>query len=124
MSEEISEHVVRLRDDATGWREVDGPELTEDDPYLDGLDEERAEALVRSNWAVRHADVDDAREFYEGSAKPPINPSEFTVDELEAEVSESDYSNTELDAIAAAEADGEDRNTALEAIDEARDGEE
>ena len=54
------EHAVRLREDATGWRKVDGPRLTEDDPFLTGLTEAEAENLVRSNWALVHADAADA----------------------------------------------------------------
>ena len=62
--EELTERVVTLREDAPGWRQVDGPRLTEDDPFLTGLGEEQAEALVRSNWALQHASVEDARAFY------------------------------------------------------------
>jgi hypothetical protein len=113
------EHVVRLREDAEGWREVDGPRLTPDDPFLTGLDEARAAALVRSNWALERADVDDAEAFY-GAAEPPFGPGEHTVEELRDELDGSDYSDAELDALADAEAAGKGRETALEAIGDAR----
>lgn len=126
MSEELSEHVVALREDATGWRKVDGPRLTPDDPFETGLDEAEAEALVRSNWALKHTTVEEAREFYEGTAatEPPFDPSEYTVDEIEAELAEGEFSSAELDALAEAEADGKDRETALEAIEDASEDEE
>lgn len=57
-------HAVRLREDAEAWREIDGPRLSLDDPFLSGLDEQRAEALVRSNWALIPATAEAAEEFY------------------------------------------------------------
>lgn len=77
MSDDVTEHVVRLRDDATGWRQVDGPRLTPDDPFLDGLDEDEAENLVRSNWALRRSDVNEAEAFY------PAESEEDATDEGE-----------------------------------------
>ena len=53
-------------------------------------------------------------------AEPPFDPTEKTVGELEELLEEDDYSAAELDAIAAAEQAGEDRSTALDAIDAAR----
>jgi hypothetical protein len=116
----IEPHVVRLREGHAGWRRVDGPRLTPDDPFLVGLDEAHAAALVRSQWALRHADVDEAHAFYVGTEPPPFPPGEYTVDELAAKLADGDYGGAALDALAAAEVDGQDRTTALEAIDEAR----
>ena len=53
-------------------------------------------------------------------AEPPFDPTEKTVGELEELLDEGDYSAAELDAIAAAEEAGEDRSTAQDAIDAAR----
>lgn len=53
-------------------------------------------------------------------AEPPFDPTEKTVGELEELLEEGDYSAAELDAIAAAEEAGEDRSTAHDAIDAAR----
>lgn len=64
MAEEVEGRVLRLRDDAPGWAEVDGPTLTPDDPFLTGLDEQRATRLVRSNWALVESDVEAAESFY------------------------------------------------------------
>ncbi|WP_135830642.1 hypothetical protein [Halorussus halobius] len=47
---------------------------------------------------------------------PPFDPSEYTVDDLESELDSEDYGGSELHALAAAEEDGKNRETALEAI--------
>ena len=121
---ELTDHVVTLREGAEGWRQVDGPRLTSDDPFLTGLEEQEAEALVRSNWALQHATVDEAREFHEGTAaaEPPFDPSELTVDELEAELADGEFTDHDLDVLATAEQDGKERDTALDAIEAARSG--
>jgi len=46
----------------------------------------------------------------------PFDPSEFTVEELEAELADSDYSDAELAALA----DAEERKTGREVIADAR----
>lgn len=71
------------------------------------------------------ADSDDAdsepeQEDDDVVAEPPFDPTEKTVGELEELLEEGDYSAAELDAIAAAEEAGEDRSTAHDAIDAAR----
>lgn len=48
----------------------------------------------------------------------PIDPTEYTVDELESHVETEPYSVDELRSIRAAEKAAENRTTALEAIDE------
>lgn len=50
--------------------------------------------------------------------EPPIDPSEYTVDDVESHVESASYSVDELRAIRSAEKDGENRSTALEAVDE------
>jgi hypothetical protein len=64
--------------------------------------------------------VDDAADDENTVAEPPLNPDEFSVDALEEALADADYSDAELDAIADAEAAGEDRTTAHDAIDAAR----
>jgi hypothetical protein len=73
--------------------------------------------------------VDDTAETIEADAEadeavaePPVNPAEHTIDDLEAALAEGDYSDAELDAIADAEAAGEDRTGAHDVIDDAREG--
>lgn len=120
MPDDVEPHVVRLRAEAAGWRRTNGPRLTPEEPFLTGLSEERAEALVRSQWALVSATVDEAREFYYGSPAAPFDPAEYSVDELEDALAADDYSAADLDALSDAERDGKDRTTALDAIDAAR----
>ena len=47
---------------------------------------------------------------------PPFDPAEHTVDELESKLEDGDYGGSELHALAAAEEDGKNRETALDAI--------
>lgn len=130
------DHAVRLREDATGWARVsDDIELTEDDPVLDGLTEQEAVDLARTQWALVHvppvdgfevtatvsggeSDTADAGDVTE--ADPPVDPSELTLDELEADLDENEYSDSELDALEAAEEAGEDRSGAQDLIEAAR----
>jgi len=120
MAESVAPHVITLRDDASGWREVDGPRLTPDEPFLCGLSEERANALVGSNWALQHSTVEAAEAHRYGSSVAPVDPGEYSVDELRDHLADQDYTADELDALAEAERDGDDRTTALDAIDAAR----
>jgi len=142
MSEDVSGAVVRLREDASGWRQVDGPELTAEEPFLAGLEDQEAEDLVQSNWALRRSSVDEFREYHgnapsgdgeadegpdseddshDADAKPAVlDPSEYTVAELEDALATGDYDGG-LGTIEAAEREGKDRDTALEAIDDRRD---
>lgn len=66
------------------------------------------------------ADSEPDQEDDDVVAEPPFDPTEKTVGELEELLEEDDYSAAELDAIAAAEEAGEDRSTAHDAIDAAR----
>jgi hypothetical protein len=109
------DYAVRLREDAAGWRRVsDDIRLTPDDPVLDGLTEQEADDLVNGQWALVPHDPD------QDEAEPPFDPSEHTVSELKEQLDENDYSAVELDALAAAEAAGKDRETAHDAIDNVR----
>jgi len=53
-------------------------------------------------------------------ADPPLNPADFAVDELRSALGDGGYDGSELDAIEAAERAGQERTTALDAIDAAR----
>ncbi|WP_435075289.1 hypothetical protein [Halorubrum sp. HHNYT27] len=120
MGDSVEPHVIRLREDAAGWREVDGPRLTPDEPFLTGLSAERAESLVGSNWALRPSDVDEATAYRQGAETPPFDPGEYTIDELTAALADAEYDAAALDALYDAEADGKDRTGALDVIDAAR----
>ena len=79
--------------------------------YVDGAD---------AGAASDDADSEPDQEDDDVVAEPPFDPTEKTVGELEELLEEDDYSADELDAIAAAEEAGEDRSTAHDAIDAAR----
>lgn len=137
MSEKISGAVVRLREDADGWRRVDGPRLSPEEPFLTGLDEEAAERLVQSNWALQRSSVDEVEAFRgaggsedepdegdadaatEDAAAAPLDPSDHTLDELEDALDDVDDVDT-LEAIEAAEHDGKNREGAQDLFDERR----
>lgn len=122
MADAVEPHVVKLRDDAAGWRRVDGPQLTPDAPFLTGLTEQRAEALVSSQWALVHSSVEAAEAHRYGTAVAPFDPVALSVDDLRDRLDGHDYTADELDALYEAEEDGDDRKTAKEAIDAARGG--
>jgi len=60
----------------------------------------------------------------ESDPEPPFDPTELTVASVRSNLDEGDYSAAELDAIEAAERAGEERSTALDAIEDARASEE
>lgn len=74
---------------------------------------------------VVETDVDDDEETDADVATAedtdaPFDPSDATVTELEDRLDDESFSEDELDALATAEREGKDRETALDAIDEAR----
>lgn len=79
--------------------------------------------------AVETADAEESDE-QEGTAEaddesgPPFDPSDYSVDDLRDELGGGDYSVDELEALRAAETTGDNRTTALEAIDDALDAAE
>lgn len=120
-SEAIEEHVVRLREDAAGWRKVNGPHLTPDDPFLTGLSEQEAEDLYLSNWAIQRATVEEARAFYGGSAPAeddPLDPhpSDLTNDEV-ATLAGNTTDADRLRQVLAAERAAQDRKGATDALE-------
>lgn len=120
MGDSVEPHVVRLREDAAGWRRVDGPRLTPEEPFLTGLTEQKAEALVGKQWALEHSTVEAAEAHRYGTSVAPFDPAEFSVAELEDQLEAGDYTADELDALEEAEAAGDDRTTAIDAINAAR----
>jgi hypothetical protein len=78
--------------------------------------------------AVVTADVDESDEDSgeptpeaEDEAGPPFDPSDHSVDDLRDELDAGDYDADELEALRTAETTGDNRTTALEAIDDALD---
>jgi len=104
--------------------DVDGDSVAVDDNGRFEIPEER------SGWLRRFAegyDVEPDALVYEADGPPddveaPFDPSDLTVDELKSELEDApvELSDEDLDALAAAEAAGEDRDTALDAIDAQR----
>lgn len=82
--------------------------------------------------AVVTADADDADDGDEADATqeaedesgPPFDPSDHSVDDLRDELDAGDYDVDALEALRAAETTGDNRTTALEAIDDALDAAE
>lgn len=87
------------------------------------VDEETADDLL-DHWSDGWERADETQSAEDGddseAVDAPLNPSEYTVADLEDELEGGDYSADDLDAIESAEQDGKDRETALEAIDDAR----
>jgi len=60
--------------------------------------------------------TDDAEESDAETSEAPIDPSEYTIDELDEEIAEGDYSKAAISAILEAEQSGDDRNGAVDTI--------
>jgi len=58
-------------------------------------------------------------EVDEDEVEPPFDPGELTNDELAEKLEDGDFSDAELDALYNAEEEGDNRNGALSAIEEA-----
>lgn len=69
---------------------------------------------------VSEEDVSEGDGSGEDATESPFDPAEHTIDELEDQLADGDYTTAEVDALAAAERDGKDREGALDAIDDAR----
>lgn len=80
--------------------------------------EELPEDVAEQVAAAHPHDVERIDE--DDGAAPPFDPTELTVDEIEDEIDDGDYSDAELEAVAAVEKSDDSRETALDAIDEAR----
>lgn len=129
-------HVERARppDWAAEDREEDAPSAEEQAEERDDIDaddvgeggggeadigeqthaEERGIGDEDGDRAEQAADTDEA------AADAPFDPSEYTIDELDGELDSRNLDSDDLDALAAAERDGEDREGALETIDDHR----
>lgn len=83
---------------------------------------------IELDGSVATADVDEGDEHEDEStaeaedeAGPPFAPSEYSVDDLRDKLDAGDYDVDALEALRAAETTGDNRTTALEAIDDALD---
>jgi hypothetical protein len=109
---------------------VSGPQFRHDyEWYEQGeeleVSEEILEQYPRRLERVEAEDVDDSDSDVEEEpevADPPIDPAEYTIDELQAGLAGSDYSNAELVALRSAEQDGKDRTGAKDTIDDHLEG--
>lgn len=81
-----------------------------------------AAADAEGGTTAANADAEDAAAGAEDAdaAGAPFDPSEYTVGEIEDELESGSYDDDALDALAATEADGKDRETAHDAIEGAR----
>ncbi len=92
-----------------------------EDGYLDVDDEvaERAMSVLADAYDVEYTADGDVVFEEDGppdDVSPPFDPSELTVDDLEARLADGDYSDAELAALA----DAEERKTGLDAIESQR----
>lgn len=107
----------------------DGHTLDEPLEFQDGEalvdDEETARQLAARHTHVEYVGPVDAGDGGDTEAEPaatPFDPGGYTIDDLESELSDGDYSDDELDALADAERNGQDREGALDTIDSHREG--
>lgn len=64
-------------------------------------------------------DVKDSGGMHDSEALAPFHPQDHKVSEIKELVATNDYSDAELEALADAEREHDDRTTAVEAIEEA-----
>ena len=99
---------VRYVGTASRYRLTNGDvDVTTDDPVVE-VDEDTATYLLEETDQFESAD--DAA---------LLNPSDYTVDELEAELEGLELSDADREALLDAERDGDARETAIDAIAEA-----
>ncbi|NHN40543.1 hypothetical protein G9C85_02675 [Halorubellus sp. JP-L1] len=98
-------------------------DVHEDDPEVD-VDEETASYLLEETGQFERVDeagtADDDVHEEDGppdAASAPIDPSDYTVGELEAQIDDADYSDDDLTVIRAAEAQGKNRKGVRGALD-------
>jgi len=109
-------------DDSASDDDQEEPE-PEPEPEPDTVDEDGASDDGAED--VDEASTDDGAEEPaadgEEVADPPLDPTQFTVDDLKTELDAGDFSDAELDALEEVErADDDPRTTALDAIEAAR----
>lgn len=93
------------------------PEDVQEEPATEDVDEDSADGGADSD----SDDVDETADDGEEIADPPLDPTQFSVDDLKTELEAGDFSDAELDALEAAErSDDDPRTTALDAIEAAR----
>ena len=93
------------------------PEAVQEETETDDADEASADDGAEADAD----DVDDTADDGEEVADPPLDPTQFSVDDLKTELDAGDFSDAELDALEEVErADDDPRTTALDAIEAAR----
>ncbi len=93
------------------------PEDVQEESATEDVDEDSADGGAESD----SDDVDETANDGEEIADPPLDPTQFSVDDLKTELNAGDFSDAELDALEAAErSDDDPRTTALDAIEAAR----
>ncbi|OYR66237.1 hypothetical protein DJ71_22110 [Halorubrum sp. E3] len=85
---------------------------------------ELGEAVVTADVDEGDEDEDEPTPEAEDESGPPFDPSDESVDDLRDKLDAGDYDVDELEALRAAETTGDNRTTALEAIDDALDAAE
>jgi hypothetical protein len=102
-----------------------GNVAVDEEGYLDVENDavvERAMSMLADAYDVEY--TDDGNVVFEEDGPPddvelPVDPSEHTVSDLEKALADVELSDTEREALLDAERDGKDRDTAIEAIEEA-----
>lgn len=102
-----------------------GNVTVDEDGYLDVEEAaaERAMTLLADAYDVEYTDDGDVVFEEDGppddDVEPPFDPSDYTIDELEAELAERELSDDERSALLKAEREGDGRTGAVDAIEEA-----
>jgi hypothetical protein len=98
------------------YRIRDGPDFTAGDEA--DVDDGTAERLTaRDDFEL--VDEDDGEETVRPADTPPFDPGALTVAEIEDRLADTEYGQAELLALYSAEAEGDERTTALDAIEQA-----
>jgi len=109
---------------------VSGPQFRHDYKWYErGEELEVSEEILgqypRRLERVEEGDIDDSDSDVEEEpdvVDPPIDPGDYTIDELQDKLADSDYSDAELAALYSAEVEGRDRTGAKDAIDDHLEG--
>jgi hypothetical protein len=114
-----------------GWERVDSDSDTEDEADAENQSESESESEADADpdhetdtGVAEEPDPEsgDIELGYDVDEEPPISPSEYTIVDLEDELTREDYSDEELEALLEAEKENKDRNGAVDAIIAALEG--
>lgn len=112
--------VVELSEDELGEFEHYFEEVEAEDGSEGDSSSEEDESPSGEDETAESEDEGAQSESEAEVADPPLDPTSLSVNQLESELDAGDFSDEELDAIEQAERDGEERTTALDAIESAR----